>query len=76
MRVKRQVLMQDHLYKDFVHLETQHKDSLKHLTEETVKAKNELLDEKKKCEKLTTLVDGFESRTMVDKDLRIIELTK
>lgn len=41
-----------------------------------MKAKNDLIDEKKKVEKLSHTIEIMEGRTVVDKDLRIIELTK
>ena len=65
-RIKKYVLMQDHLYKDYVKLERKHEELQKNLTLEAQKDKEQLMNEQVKVRDLENLVKQLEAK--FDKD--------
>jgi len=65
-RIKKYILMQDHLYKDYVKLERKHEELQKNLTLEAQKDKEQLRNEQIKVRDLENLVKQLEVK--FDKD--------
>ena len=76
-KVQNQVLMQDHLYKEFIHIEKEYKKDRKELVEVAERAQSELNDEKKRVEKSQKLIENMQGTFDKQKmEHKVIELTK